>query len=81
MLINILNSKLYARTESFLSQFADDTNMGRTANMMQDRSRIQESNHLEIWARSNKIKYNADECSLSPSDPCGGKQEGFWASN
>lgn len=53
---------LNARIKSILIKSADNTNLGRLTNIVEDRIKIpRDLNKLENWFRDNKIKFSKDK--------------------
>ncbi|TRZ06717.1 hypothetical protein HGM15179_020390 [Zosterops borbonicus] len=63
VLFNIFIDNMDAGNESFISKFADDTNLGACVNRLEDRRDLQRDlEWLDQWAESNKMKFNESKC-------------------
>ena len=65
VLFNIFINDLNEGVQGMLVKFADDTEVGRIANTLEDRNKIQKDlDRMEHWAESNRMKFNRDKCKV-----------------
>lgn len=62
-LLNVFIKDLDDGIEKVLIKFADDTKLGGTTSILEDRIRIQNDlDKLEKWTGKNRMKFNRDKC-------------------
>lgn len=61
--LNVFIKGLDDGIEKVLIKFADDTKLGGTTSILEDRIRIQNDlDKLEKWTGKNRMKFNRDKC-------------------
>ena len=62
VLFNIFISDLDEEVQGKIIKSADDTKLGRIANTLEDRMKIQSDlDKLEHWAETNRMRFNKDK--------------------
>ncbi|KAF7245546.1 Doublecortin domain-containing protein 1 [Varanus komodoensis] len=63
VLFNIFINDLDEEVQGKIIKFADDTKLGRIANTLEDKMKIQgDLDKLEHWAETNRMRFNKDKC-------------------
>ncbi|KAF7247973.1 RNA-directed DNA polymerase from mobile element jockey [Varanus komodoensis] len=65
VLFNIFINDLDEEVQGKIIKFADDTKLGRIANTLEDRMKIQgDLDKFERWAETNRMKFSKDKCQV-----------------
>lgn len=68
-LLNVFIKDLDDGIEKVLIKFADDTKLGGTTSILEDRIRIRNDlDKLEKWTGKNRMKFNRDKCKVLRRD-------------
>ena len=65
VLFDIFINDLDEGVQGVLVKITDDTKLGRIANTLEDRNKIQNDiDRIEHWAESNRMKFSRDKCKV-----------------